>query len=261
LKREPLFALFEPIASQLRGDEWPTLEMYAEVGERRRLAHVPDLPKLSFAAAPKKPRRFKRERVILDELYDSRIALRGEVPCLMHSYHDLLNAIVFAAFPRGKRLLHQRQYAAITRWVPPDAMQLPGRRTREQDALTIFDEGGVVLLMTNAHYSSWLSQTEPLSIEPANPNSGVLPVLFGHALLEHLHDGHQALRATGIVLPVPEILSGEELLVQVDSQLSERLAAPASFQRPDADSVFERGADGAITIRAPKQESRASGDA
>lgn len=252
LQNEPLFRPFEPIASRFRSEQWPTLAQYSEVGEERRQALCPNLSPLVFTPTPKKPRRFRRERVVLGELYDARIAARGEVPCLMHSYHDLLNAIAFAAFPEAKRRLHQRQYEAVTRWIPPEAERLPGRRTREQDALTIFDEGGVVLLMTHAFYDKWLRKVEPQPIEAANGESGVQPVLFGHALLEHLHDGHQALRASAVVVLVNKVQPGDALLAQADAGLSQRLADPAHFQRPDADSIFERGPGGVLWIRAIK---------
>src|SRR5690606_26753214 len=97
-------------------------------------------PALRFAPQSKKPRRAKRGPVELDQLYDGSIALRGEVPCLAQSYHDLFNAVIFAAFPLAKYALHARQFRALRERVTPGVTRLPEARTREQDALTVFDE-------------------------------------------------------------------------------------------------------------------------
>ena len=90
-------------------------------------------------------------------------------------WHDFLNALVWATFPRAKLALHRRQHAAIERWIPPGATQLPNARTREQDALALVDEGGVLLCEDRTFF-------------------------FGHALFEGLVFGQPAMISRGVAL-------------------------------------------------------------
>lgn len=252
LRHEPLFTPFEPFCASLREPNWPCCDTLTELVERQRFRAAAELAPLRFVEKPKKPRRQKRRHLDLRELYDGSIALRGQVPCLHASYHDLLNAIVFAAFPRSKRALHARQYSALERWVPKGEHTLPGKRTREQDALTIFDEGGVVLLMTDAFRKLWERSTERQVISAWSPASGVLPLLFGHALLEHLLEGHRSLRASGVVLSIDVSFEDEAWLDCVDRELCARLEATSEFTAPGADSIFELEPSGQCWIGPPK---------
>ena len=164
----------------------------------------------------------------------------GQVPCLESSYHDLFNALVWAAFPRSKRALHLRQFRALQRWLPAGASRLPNRRTREQDALTLFDEGGAVLIATGAR--------ESLS-------SRVVP--FGHAVMEHVCFQREAVRSAAVWLDLPSeprAEGGERgLLEAIDRELSRRMLDPAEFSTPDFDAVvtFEPPDAWHLTVDAP----------
>src|SRR5690606_31968463 len=143
----------------------------------------PEARPVSFTPATPKRARVRRDTPVDPaRLYDGRIALQGEVACLQASYHDWFNALAWAAFPRAKRAVHERQYDALTRWLPQGASRLPNRRTREQDALTIFDEGGAALVLRDAG---------ELPTKPGETELGTLAeraalVVFGHAVMEHL---------------------------------------------------------------------------
>lgn len=220
--------------------------------EEQRRVRAPELEPLVLSASSKRSRRAKRSRIAFEELYDGRIALAGEVPCLSQSYHDLFNALIFAAFPRSKRALHARQWRALSSWIDPTTNRIPGQRTREQDALTIFDEGGVVLAMTPRAERAWRGSRTTTSVEAVRGE--VAPILFGHALLEHLFDGHVEVRASAIVCVVPEdvLSSTPSLLDAVDRQLSARLASPEEFREPRAESIFTLERDGRVSFGPPK---------
>lgn len=249
----PLFRVFEPLAAELRGEDWPTHEGLSALAERQRLLRAPECDSLTFAPAKKRSRRAKRGAIRLEELYDGRIALAREVPCLSRSYHDLFNALVFAAFPRAKRALHQRQWRALSAWVDPAAATIPGERTREQDALTIFDEGGVVLAMSEAAEREWRRSEAPTGV--AAMDGAVEPLLFGHALLEHLFEGHLSVRASALVCVVPEaaLRAGGEVLDVVDRALAERLERGEEFREPRAESIFTLERTGAAVFGPPKE--------
>jgi hypothetical protein len=141
------------------------------------------------------------------ELYDAVIVQRRAVPTRARMWHDYLNALVWATFPRAKLALHRRQHLAIERWIPEGALQLPNARTREMDALALIDEGGVLVLGEHA-------------------------ILFGHALFEGLVLGQPAMVARSVVLDgaPPNV---EASTTVADGLLAAMLDDPTRFLSPD----------------------------
>jgi hypothetical protein len=191
---------FWPIADKARRfvehTEWPGVAEYNELlpaGSSVRFVeqHPPK------AKAP--PRR-------ADDLYDARI-MDGEIPTRPGSWHDYLNALVWATFPKSKATLHARQHAVVTRWLAEAGSinadgtvdKLPNARTREHDALALVDEGGIVIL-------------------------GGLPIIFGHALYEGLVFGTPAMISRGVLVSVDGSSTRSlAALVIADERLAERI--------------------------------------
>jgi len=236
--------------------EFPEFPTPAELGawvDRGRAERTPELEPLSFVQPRPKPRRAKRRQVEIHELYDARISERGEVPCLSQSYHDLFNAMMFKAFPRSKRALHARQYAALRGWARAGESELPGRRTREQDALTLFDEGGSVVVCPTELEAEFRQGTR---LDLGRPETAARLVIFGHALVEHLSEGQLGLRSSARILFVPEPPTRRALLTLVDEHLTRLLTDPSRFCEPDADAVVFLEADGGVTFRRFEQSIR-----
>ena len=231
------FAPFcELLAELVRSEQFPDPSQLTLLAEQARLQRAPELRALKFVVTTPKARRRRRYPVRLSELYDARIARFAEVPCYRQSYHDLFNALMFAAFPRAKRALHERQYRALEGWVLEGAERLPERRTREQDALTLMDEGGsVVLCRPDWKPAFEAGQTLTLS----GTATGARLVVFGHALLEHLAEGIEDMRSSARILWLCDWPSGSELLEVVDRFLCGLLADETRFCQPDADAVVE----------------------
>lgn len=224
---------FAPVAQQLASFAcWPTLDEYTGFVEERRARLAPECCPVRFVAPKAKRQRVpKTEPIELGSLYDGSISLRSEVPCFSASYHDLFNVLIWAAFPRAKRALHARQFRALAAWLPTGASKLPGARTREQDALTVFDEGGSVVVVAT------------------EPEAPVEILLFGHALLEHALYRRPKVRSCALVLAAPRPrASGEALLEFVDRKLSERLNDAEAFQAPGMDAVAELTEDGSVSF-------------
>ncbi|MBS2020575.1 MAG: DUF3025 domain-containing protein [Deltaproteobacteria bacterium] len=113
---------------------------------------------IRFVRQPKVPRRRRRTPKDPASMYDARIVNEGVVPTREGSWHDLMNALVWATFPRAKLALHTRQHGLVRIARPGESL----RRPRELDALALLDEGGVAV-----------------------PASGARePVVFGHAIYE-----------------------------------------------------------------------------
>jgi hypothetical protein len=232
LEQSPLLRHFQELGRPLGKDAWPTLDEYSAFAETERQARASELASVRFAPPAPRPRRARRsDSLDLTQLYDARIALQREVPCLTSSYHDLLNVLAWAAFPRAKRALHARQYRALTAWLPSGGSRLPNRRTREQDALTLFDEGGSVLVAT-PELVERLAVAPPRALALAE-EPGARVVLFGHALMEHIVRYRTPVRSAALLLgangPLPE---GRELLDLVDQELQRRLLDDSQFLEP-----------------------------
>jgi hypothetical protein len=165
-------------------------------------------PPVRFERAPPRPRRGNRME---SAGYDARIALEGVVPTRAESWHDLLNAVVWASFPRAKRALHARQHRMIAARLGEDA-RLPGARTKEQDAVAMLDEGGVVVLRER-------TTTEELA------------VIFGHAIYEGLVCGGPKARGAAYVVTVDAI--GADARERTDVALAELLGRPTPIGRED----------------------------
>jgi hypothetical protein len=144
---------------------------------------------LRFAPYVRRRRTRKSAPIALCELYDGRIALHGEVPTRAQSWHDLLNALCFASWPKSKHALHTRQCRAQEKRLQGGATRLPPSRTAEQDALTLLDEGGV-LIAALPDAATELRATRscdlPTRLGDLQDSGRARAVPFGHALFEHL---------------------------------------------------------------------------
>lgn len=127
-----------------------------------------------------------RKRVV--GAYESRAAIDGEVLTRAHSWHDLMNALVWATFPVTKLTLTRTLVAVQARAGAGPA------RDRSHDLLALFDEGGVI-------------------------RDGTQLIWFGHALYEHrLLMPELPLRASQIV-----VAPGARSL---DARLAEAIVVP-----------------------------------
>ena len=141
-------------------------------------------------------------------LYEVHIIDRGEIPTRPRNAHDLLNAVVWAAFPRSKLAL-TRRLAAVQRARAAGRRQLPATRTHEHDRFALIDEGGVLCVSGN---SMWI---------------------FGHAIYEHAYAGELDVRGTAVDLEVPSI---GELAVGAAREVIDRC-----FAAVDPMAVVRRG--------------------
>jgi hypothetical protein len=235
LERSALLGELREIAEPLlAAASWPTLDAYGACVERERQARAPELPAIRFAPPT---RRSRSGPVELGQLYDGRIALHGEVPCVGASYHDFLNVLAWAAFPRAKRALHARQYRALTAWLPPAAARLPNRRTREQDALALFDEGGSVLVVTPEHAARASSPRAAGQLLTGDGSARI--ILFGHAVMEHVCFETSKVSSAALRLTMePPLAEGRMLIDRIDRALAERLANPGELREPSFDGVI-----------------------
>lgn len=233
------YTWLEPALSVIRALDasqgFPAPEVWSAL--HREIADAVSVPKLTFVPSPaKKPkRRRRREPIQLTDLYEGKVAELHEVPTRLDDWHDLFNALAFISFPRAKWALHNRQFVRMRERISPTTRRLPGARTREQDALSLLDEGGLVVAVPEAMFGDAPSDFDAferwmLDLHRAGTAQAVP---FGHALFEHLVLGRDDMAGTVVLLPVPSMpRSAVELRGMLDSLLAERLSCPSEFMEP-----------------------------
>jgi hypothetical protein len=172
----PVFSGLAEFSDLLRARQWPAL---ADLNARLLpLQHRTTGRALAFVAQGNPSESLP---------YESRIFERGEIATRTNNWHDLLNALIWRKYPAIKSALNLRQAETI-------AMIGAKRRTREQDALTQFDEAGAVLVIRDRRLLAlWDAHDWPglfLREREAWRDGRIALTVFGHALLEHaLHPG------------------------------------------------------------------------
>ena len=211
---------------------WPDPSTWREVLERDGLGAplVTDGgARVVFApSAPKSRSRRRRTPVEVARIYDEQIYVRGEVPSRAGSWHDFLNMLVWATFPGAKRALNGRQRAALRAHVVDGAARIPGARTREQDALSMLDEGGVVILASRESEAAALRAIERADVDALSAlvtANDAAVFAFGHALHEHLLSSTTAIRALAVPFVVEKLPTALDARVALaDVQLAHALA-------------------------------------
>lgn len=164
-----------------------------------------------------------------EERYEARVHLRGEMVFRDRDWHDLLNLLVWLTFPRAKAALNARHFEALA------AQRAAGTSNRgpAQDALTLFDEGGVIVAACDDALLGLLQEWQWKELFWRNRkrlDAGMRFILFGHALYEKALNPFLGVTGRGVVLQVePALLArpaGEQIAV-----LDARLAAYLSNLR------------------------------
>ena len=224
LSRSPLFEPLRAHAPAWDG-EWPGLEVLQHALEQRepRVTNAAGAP-LRLVAQGRRPRSFR-------ERYEARLFLEGELQVRERNWHDLLNVLVWLAFPRAKAALNARHYAAL------EAQQAAGSRNRgpTQDALTLFDEGGVIVASADEGLLDCLRNwrwKELFWAQRARLAGRMRFHVFGHALYEKALQPFLGITARGIVLapgPGHPEASPLEQLAALDARLAAHLSQTASL--------------------------------
>jgi hypothetical protein len=160
------------------------------------------------------------------EPYEPRIFRSGQLAVRADNWHDLFNVLVWCTFPRAKAALNARHVLEIER-------ESRGRRGRVRDALTQFDEDGIVVLCSEPELLElvytfqwkelfWSRREEVLR--------HMRFLVFGHALYEKLLAPFVGVTGRAVTLVAPPALLAASLQVQLssaDEALAQRVGAGA----------------------------------
>ena len=203
------------------GVDWPALE------DLQRLLERGDKPVCNASGRPLRVVPPVRRTGAREERYEARVFLRGELEVRERNWHDVMNVLVWRAFPAAKAALNARHHEE-------QAGRGPGNRGPTQDALTLFDEGGIAVVSEDRELLELLRAfrwKELFWRRRVEVRRRMRFVVFGHALLEKALAPFSGITARAIVL---DALAHEapgrpdELLPRLDLRLASRLRDLAS---------------------------------
>ena len=131
-----------------------------------------------------------------DAYYELKVYRTGEVETRPDNLHDFFNALVWLAFPRAKARLNALHAAEIPRE--------GGKRGRLRDLLTIFDEGGAIVLCDDALLLRLLRNFEWKALfweHRDRLRQEMRIMVFGHAVMEQALEPWPGITCKAILAP------------------------------------------------------------
>ena len=224
--RLPIFDPLRTAIDRLQQERWPT---HADLNAAADGVTTSRGMPLHFIA----PRdHTDRER----RYYELHIAQTGEVETRDDNWHDLFNALVWIAFPKAKAAINAQHAAILEERGEEEAR----RRSPERDALTLFDEGGVIVASSSPGLLRLIVDFEWKELfwnRRAELEAQVRFLAFGHALYEKALDPYIGIVAKTIFVPVDDfyfMLPADSQAAQADALLAAHFANRARFHSPKA---------------------------
>jgi hypothetical protein len=228
LARSPMFEPLRALGGLLAGPDWPARPALQKLLERGGDPVITrsGLP-LRLVPAGGRKRSF-------EERYEARLHLKGEMVFRDRNWHDLLNVLAWLTFPRAKAALNARHFEAL------EAQRTAGRANRgpAQDALTLFDEGGVIVVSCDDELLGLLRGWRWKELFWSNRTrlrERLRFYMFGHALYEKALRPFVGITGRGILLKTePALLAqppGEQLAV-LDSRVAATISESGNLTAP-----------------------------
>lgn len=220
----PIFAPLAPAFARLPAERWPTHAELTALAEG-----VTTAAGMALRFVPPRDHDDRERRY-----YEVRVAETGAVETRPENWHDLFNALVWATFPRAKARINA-QHAAI---LAEGGEEESRRRGPERDALTLFDEGGVIVASASAELLRLVVDFEwkALFWERRDELAAKVRFLaFGHACYEQALEPYIGMVAKTVFVPVPELFffsAPETQVEEADRLLEAHFASRARFASP-----------------------------
>lgn len=165
------------------------------------------------------------------DYYEVHIAQTGEVPTRSENWHDLLNALVWCAFPLTKTAITNRHLSLIQE----NGLRIRGKG---RDALTLLDECGVLLPYSEDHLASALENMDWQTLFVDSKKAWGTQIdawVLGHASLEKSLDPYIGWCDKALLIKVDSAFFDLDLDAQrhfLDEYLAEQLQNPQFLCEP-----------------------------
>lgn len=159
-----------------------------------------------------------------DQPYESRIAGSGCVSTRDHNWHDTFNALVWLTFPMTKAAMNQCHARRLLH-----AADGAGTRGPVRDALTQFDEDGLVLVSDDRALLDAIRQHRwrEAMFDRRRALEGARLFVIGHALLDKARAPHVGLCARSLLVHSGELgcAAADVSIARLDAWLAARIAS------------------------------------
>lgn len=168
--------------------------------------------------------------------YEQRIAATGEIETRPGNWHDLFNALAWIAFPRTKARLNAQHAAILAERGPGEAR----RRGPERDALTLFDEGGLLVAASDPALLQLIRDFEWKALfweRRAELAASMRFFAFGHALFEKMLDPYLGIVAKSVLVAVDDAffaLPAQAQVERIDALAAAHFSERRHFATPRA---------------------------
>lgn len=225
---EPLREVVQPFARFTQA--WPELSDYQQVLDAQAMPVLTQSGRrLKIVPQDARPQRY-------EEHYSPRIHATGELQTRRHNWHDYFQFLTWLMFPRAKAQINALHVPHVeTRLKPGGDL---GRRTPLENMLSLFDEGGAVVLASDPSLLQLIRdfQWKTLFRERRSELAQNLHcITFGHALYEKALSPYVGMTANTILLEADSAyfqLPMAQRLNRVDRRLAELFAAGLDYREP-----------------------------
>lgn len=234
----PIFAPLKLWAEKFSGfkDSWPALTDYQNI-----LDELPDPIKtlsgetLKIVEQDGKPGHFHQH-------YAPRIYLTGEIQTRTENWHDFFQFLTWFMFPKTKAVINSIHVPSAQARIDNNVDL--GRRSPIENMLSLFDEGGAVILCSDDSLLTLIRdfKWKELFWKRRDELSDKLQlVTFGHALYEKGLSPYVGMTANCILLHVDEEVlqkTNQQQLTYIDKALEELFTQGEPYQKPKDLSPF-----------------------
>lgn len=217
-------------------DSWPQLKDYQRVlDEEENAIQTLSGQQVKIVQQDGKPGHF-------NEHYAPRIYLTGEIQTRTENWHDFFQFLTWFMFPKTKAVINSIHVPAAQARI--DGNIDLGRRSPIENMLSLFDEGGAVILCSDNSLLELIRdfKWKELFWQRRDELSEKLKLItFGHALYEKGLSPYIGMTANCILLEVDETLltsSNEQQLDYIDTELSQLFLDTGSYSKPKDLSPF-----------------------
>ena len=227
---DAIFDTLRPFLDKLPRDRWPTHEELTRLAEGVTTAGGMPVRFVEATPSPALPQGGGSKYTH----YEQRIAQTGEVPTRAENWHDLFNALQWIAFPRSKARINAQHAAILDEGGEEEAR----RRSPPRDALTLFDEGGVIVASSAPDLLRLVSDFEWKALfweRRADVLERMRFIPFGHALHEQALAPYIGMVAKTVFVPVGGLffmLSPESQREEADRMVAAHFTSPSRFASP-----------------------------
>jgi len=236
--RSPMFQTLDGFKSWYRSflNEWPTLDDYQQllIQQHDQVMTRNGFP-LRIVPQADKPGSFEQH-------YAPRIYMSGEIQTRTENWHDFFQLLSWVMFPRTKAMINETHIPIAQARI--EAGSDLGRRSPLENLLSLFDEGGAVVISSDQRLLQMVRdfQWKPLFWQQREALQEKLKcIVFGHAMYEKGLEPYIGMTANAVLLHCDDDffqLTNEQQLAWVDEALLMALADREQLSVPKDLSPF-----------------------